>query len=177
MKLHTCLKCGGPRRSLTQELCAKCRKHPKDICPRCGGPKMVETSICIKCHAKEAILLRWSKPHFRQSRYDSCPGCGQPKMKEAKLCQKCSGKRIGIILRNKPRQSIIYDSEGHALIKLEGQSRKSRARIIMESILKVPIPKGYDIHHQNLIPDDDRPQNLVLLKHGTHTKLHNDLRK
>ena len=38
------------------------------------------------------------------------------------------------------------------------------------------IPKGYDIHHINFNPSDNRPENLVLLSHSEHRKLHNEYR-
>ena len=34
------------------------------------------------------------------------------------------------------------------------------------------IPKGYAVHHVNFNPSDNRPDNLVLLSHSEHNKLH-----
>lgn len=34
------------------------------------------------------------------------------------------------------------------------------------------IPKGFDVHHINFNPSDNRPENLVLLSHPEHIKLH-----
>lgn len=34
------------------------------------------------------------------------------------------------------------------------------------------IPKGFDVHHVNFNPNDNRPENLVLLSHPEHIKLH-----
>ena len=38
------------------------------------------------------------------------------------------------------------------------------------------IPKGYDVHHVNFNPSDNRPENLVLLSHSEHIKLHSKFR-
>lgn len=34
------------------------------------------------------------------------------------------------------------------------------------------IPNGYDVHHLNFNPSDNRPENLVLMSHSEHRKLH-----
>ena len=38
------------------------------------------------------------------------------------------------------------------------------------------IPKGYVVHHVNFNPSDNRPENLVLLSHSEHAKLHANVR-
>lgn len=38
------------------------------------------------------------------------------------------------------------------------------------------IPKGYDVHHDNLDANDNRPENLILMTHSKHMELHAKLR-
>lgn len=54
MKLHSCTKCGGPRRSLQHDWCGKCRelKHPMDQCPTCPNRKKVSAKLCRSCHMR-----------------------------------------------------------------------------------------------------------------------------
>jgi hypothetical protein len=47
-----------------------------------------------------------------------------------------------------------------------------RALLVWEEFHGHPLPKGVDIHHVNGIPDDDRPENLMAMTHGEHTRLH-----
>lgn len=39
---------------------------------------------------------------------------------------------------------------------------------------KMEIPKGFHIHHMNHIRDDNKIENLLLISHSNHTKLHWD---
>lgn len=40
-----------------------------------------------------------------------------------------------------------------------------------------PIPKGYEIHHKNFNHQDDRIENLDMLTHEDHMKLHDDYKR
>jgi len=84
MKLRTCSECGGPRRSLTQEVCSRCRKNPHDVCS-CGAPKLAASTICIRCHARDAVRGRWQN-HVAGS---YCPSCGKSKKYRSHLCRSC----------------------------------------------------------------------------------------
>lgn len=38
------------------------------------------------------------------------------------------------------------------------------------------VPKGYDVHHDNLDANDNRPENLILMTHSKHMELHMRIR-
>lgn len=177
MKLNKCIICGGPRRSLTQEVCSRCRpKHIYDFCPRCGKRKLAEASICIRCHAKEIRQIRWSKPHSQKTRTDICPECGGVKYKVSPRCQKCNGKRaMAIQLMRKPPKPEIIDRKGYVWIYTPNREkpRTKRSRLIMEQNLGRPLFSTEDVHHLNGIRDDDRLENLVIILHKEHSHLHN----
>ena len=47
--------------------------------------------------------------------------------------------------------------------------------LMWRQLNKREVPKGYDIHHINFIPNDNRPENLMLLTHSEHMKLHSKI--
>ena len=173
MKLRTCIICGGPRRSLTHEVCSRCRptkNHEHDICPRCGGSKLKITSICIKCHARDANVIAASNRRGKgKGRKDTCPVCGSPKMREAKTCHKCFNK---IRLKNNPPITETVTKDGRVRIYVPGRGRIYRAHLVIEESLGFHIPRGHQVHHLNHKPDDDRIENLALVTRSAHLRIH-----
>lgn len=55
-------------------------------------------------------------------------------------------------------------------------TRKKEHRAVWEKA-HGPIPKGYEIHHLNGNGHDNRLENLVMLSHADHIRLHTSLRK
>lgn len=88
MRLHSCEQCGGPRRSLTQFVCSRCRKHPKDACPECGGEKGIDRPRCLRCHA--AANARASGPSRRRRVTLKCEHCA----KEFEVKQALAARRF-----------------------------------------------------------------------------------
>ena len=48
-----------------------------------------------------------------------------------------------------------------------------RSILVWEQANQQSFPEDKVPHHDNEIPDDDRPENIVPLAHGEHTRLHN----
>lgn len=67
--------------------------------------------------------------------------------------------------------------EPYKLVRVEKKKYKREHILIMERMLGHPIPKGFDVHHINGNTKDNREENLVLIPHGEHRKLHNALRR
>ena len=76
----------------------------------------------------------------------------------------------------------ILTVQGHIKIRMPSHPRASKQGYVMRAILVweetngKPFPTGKEPHHDNEIPDDDRPENIIPLTHGEHTREH-DLRR
>jgi hypothetical protein len=58
---------------------------------------------------------------------------------------------------------------------VRSSSKKNAQRrevVVMEQKLGHPIPKGYVVHHKDEDITNDDPDNLELLKHSDHSRLH-----
>lgn len=68
------------------------------------------------------------------------------------------------------------DSHGYIRLYYPGHHRCWRNQnyifehtLVWEQANNTELPDGYDIHHLNGIKNDNRPDNLVAMKHGEHT--------
>lgn len=76
----------------------------------------------------------------------------------------------------KPTGSRTYGfirSDGHRGVRYQGKEHQVHI-IIAELYLNgnKPLPEGYDVHHINFNPEDNRVENLLIISHGEHRKLH-----
>lgn len=77
------------------------------------------------------------------------------------------------------QQLVPGNHENHLLFKILNDEGKYVVIYIHQLVWRQfygEIPKGYAVHHVNFNPNDNRPENLVLLSHSEHAKLHNKLR-
>ena len=101
-------------------------------------------------------------------------GCGQP-----------TRIRIG-----RPKNRFILKHSSHASLKYEKVKKDRvlvyqpehpcadrcgyifRARLVGEGLIGRPLLSTEDAHHVNRIKDDDRPENIQVLTHSEHMRLH-----
>lgn len=197
MKLHTCTQCGGPRRSLRETICAKCRgRHPMDTCPGCGKRKKAASALCRSCHIPHALAARWRDGRDHLAGSSLCPSCGAPKGPRARICQncrafllmprcpRCGNRRFpGAIMCHMCRYGwkrrhgwtiqgpymLIY-APTHPNSNARGWVR--RTHMVMTAVRGQPIARDEVVHHINGNKLDDRPHNLAVLTRREHTALH-----
>lgn len=165
---------------------------------------MVFEKICILCH--DSFTSRQPACKFcptcrgkKQDAYDTrkyrwqtnnkCIDCKKPITDKAKRCHSCGARHHNNQQRgaNNPRWigGKVYASDGYIRVLNRTHPRARKSGYVYQHILvweeanKMPLPKGYVIHHLNGIRDDNRPQNLIALprkKHHGHL-MHQALKK
>jgi hypothetical protein len=96
-----------------------------------------------------------------------------PKRATTKYCSvACKNKaRVG-----KKKCEFWYEN-GYRVISLgDGIGRKEHLKI-MEEHLGRKLEKGEVVHHKNRVTDDNRLENLELMSHGEHSRLHRNIEK
>lgn len=87
--------------------------------------------------------------------------------------------RKGILFKNGRRKS----SKGYVMILKKDHPRADKCGYVFEHILVAEqkigrlISREESVHHINGIKNDNRPENLMIMKNGEHTRLHNLRRK
>lgn len=77
---------------------------------------------------------------------------------------------------------IRKTKRGYIMLLIPGHHRSDKNGYVFEHIVVWErannsfLPDGYCVHHKNGIKNDNRPENLVALKNGDHTALHNKSR-
>ena len=77
------------------------------------------------------------------------------------------------------QQLTPYNNSNHLNVCLTNDEGKQKNMTIHKLVWRQfngEIPKGFDIHHINFNPSDNRPENLVLLSCSEHRKLHSKFR-
>lgn len=67
--------------------------------------------------------------------------------------------------------------DGYWFVKIDGPTKPVYIHRIVWETFVGPIPKGYDIHHKNSTPSDNRLENLECIEKGRHASITNKGRK
>jgi hypothetical protein len=103
--------------------------------------------VCLEC-------LRWKDGKHRKRPYFCSPGC-----KEASGCEARHMRK-----------------DGYITVLVHGRWISEHRWVWMKRHRRDSIPNGYQVHHRNKRPRDNRPANLVLLTKEKHEMIHADQR-
>ena len=116
---------------------------------------------CLRCGKERWVNFKHNKP---VSLY--CASCAQIISNPHKGNLHSSWKGGQTIQKG---YIVIYNPE-HPNHDINGYVE--RCRLILESELGEILPRKIDIHHINRIKTDDRLENLMVLSHAEHLRLH-----
>lgn len=153
-------------------------------CVICGEAFQMPADLAHRyatCSDECTSVKRRGAPVIRR-----CEECGEaftPKQKGAKgkAAQYCSNPCRLAALQRVPRPfkgkgAGTRDKQGHVVLTVwEGRERRTvkRARFIVESLVGRRLTQTEVVHHINMVPDDDRPENLWLCRdQAEHMRLH-----
>jgi hypothetical protein len=111
---------------------------------------------------------------------DACGSTFRPIRSASRFCSRpCMWSKNGG--RNKKPESWWQTSNGYIEGKIwlpDGtQIRVKQHRFVVEGILGRALLSDEDVHHKNGIKTDNRPENLEVMNHGSHTKHTNSNRE
>lgn len=154
------------------------------ICKHCGEITKGNSNFCKNSHY---ILYQRNQNRIMKM----CKHCkmlygGTPNQKFC--CHDCHIKHLGEQSRgeNHPNWTggIHKGKDGYVRVKMIEHHRADVSGYVMEHILVAekkygrPILKKEEIHHINLVRDDNRPENLFLFPNGKlHRQYHKALKK
>ncbi|HAM40170.1 MAG TPA: hypothetical protein DCP69_02230 [Candidatus Omnitrophica bacterium] len=120
----------------------------------------------VRDKMKEALRVQQARDFSRTE--ITCSQCGKQfwirpsRLKTAKFCSyRCSGLAHG-----------GKNPKGHSSTTTDGECLEDHIRLA-QNLLGRHLMRGENVHHINGNPRDNRPANLIVLKHGQHTTIHN----
>lgn len=110
---------------------------------------------------------------------------GKPGLKGIYCSQICAARSTNLRGEDHPRWrgGRYITSHGYVYVLHAEHPRANRQGYVYEHILVAekslgrPIASEQDVHHINGIPNDNRPENLIVMIHGRHRAHHNTGKK
>jgi len=149
-----------------------------EICSQNFESKAHNAKYCPDCR-HEAYLAHCRKNERELYRHP-CPSCGILIDRKAKLCHHCTVKKRGSKYKGLNR----YRNGPHKqYMKVNGYIKEycpnhpncdnhgvvPQHRLVMEGMIGRYLEGNEIVHHLNGVRDDNRPQNLALVKAHSHT--------
>ena len=132
--------------------------HPKLICPDCGGERDARAKRCISCHLDRKRLPT-----------PTCVDCGAIITQfRSPRCRPCSAlaRRAR---RVRPDGYVQVLRPGHPLARRDGYVFEHRL-VVYEA--GIEIAPGYQVHHRNGDRQDNRIENLEVVRIDEHARRH-----
>lgn len=168
-----CTECGKELSSNRSERCRECwirlgspkSPHIQRVCESCRKPiAETRTGLCREC-------FEASRPRHL------CQQCGQSvSAASVRLCWRCESNRRAT---ENGRRKLI--TQGYAKVYRPGHPRADHRGYVfehiavLEEVLDRPIERDEHVHHINGKKDDNRPENLVVMRGDDHAKHHHSM--
>lgn len=127
-------------------------------------PSYIEHA-CVDCGKVRLVQTHFGKA--RNLRCKSCSKVGTNHPQYGKVGEDAAHWKGGQTIDNKGYVWIYMPKHPKAL-----KCYVKRALLVLEDMLGRFLQEGFDSHHKNEIKDDDRPENLEEIMHGSHSTLH-----
>lgn len=163
--IYTCKQCGrefedkpSAKRIFCSKVChdAAQRKGKTVTCEACGKEFWIPPSDKAERHfCGQACRLSWLSEYVK---------------KEVNVPGHSKGHKAKHLTELNRQRNPLLALEPDAVNR--GSYKNKDHRRVMEGIIGRKLKPSEDVHHINGIHDDNRPENLIVMTHSEHLKLH-----